>query len=147
HVSPLNPDVVVIQVGINDLKTIALFPERKDSIIEACKINIKEIVKTSKDTGAAVIVMTIFPAGEVPLERKLFWSDEIGQAIEDVNNYIATLADEETVVFDPFRDLADEQGKMLKKYSLDELHLNEQGYRFLNQKLAALITGIELKQK
>ncbi|NJK68936.1 MAG: hypothetical protein HC789_06100 [Microcoleus sp. CSU_2_2] len=41
---------------------------------------------------------TIFPVGEVPLERKPFWSDEISRAIKEVNAYIATLAGEKTLV-------------------------------------------------
>ncbi|MBN2394056.1 MAG: SGNH/GDSL hydrolase family protein, partial [Anaerolineae bacterium] len=44
HVAPLNPDIVIIQVGVNDLKTIPLFPEQKASITANCKANIAAIV-------------------------------------------------------------------------------------------------------
>jgi lysophospholipase L1-like esterase len=142
HVSPLKPKVVVIQVGINDLKTIALFPDRKESIMSNCRANIKRIVEESKQLGAVAIVTTIFPAGEVPLERKPFWSDEIDRAVKDTNAYIATLADEKTVVFDTFSLLADSQGKMLQKYRVDELHVNEQAYAALNEELGRLLNAI-----
>lgn len=143
HVRPLKPDVVIIQVGINDLKAIALFPERRKSIVTNCQANIKRMVEESKKLGAVVIVTTIFPAGDVPLERKPFWSDEISQTIKEMNAYIATLADEKTIVFDTFSILADSQGILLQKYRVNELHLNEQGYVILNKELVQLLNIIE----
>ncbi|MFM7426294.1 MAG: SGNH/GDSL hydrolase family protein [Elainella sp.] len=40
HVATLKPNLIVIQVGINDLKTIALFPERQTEIVASCKTHI-----------------------------------------------------------------------------------------------------------
>ena len=80
-IKPLRPEVILIQVGINDLKTIPLFPEDRQAIVADCEENIQRIVEKSTDLGARVILTTIFPAGEVPLERKLFWSDEVAVAI------------------------------------------------------------------
>ncbi|MDX2096662.1 MAG: GDSL-type esterase/lipase family protein [Leptolyngbyaceae cyanobacterium bins.59] len=139
HVRPLNPDIVIIQVGVNDLKTVALFPERRQTIVTNTKANIKRMVEESRSLGAVVILTTIFPAGEMPLQRKPFWSDAIGQAIQEVNAYIATLTDHKTLVFDAFSILANPQGVMLPKYRADELHLNEQGYEVLNQELVQFI--------
>jgi lysophospholipase L1-like esterase len=139
HVAPLNPDVVIIQVGINDLKTIPLFPNRQELIIANCKMNIKRIVEKSRAIGATVIVSTIFPSGAIPLERKPFWSEEIDQAIAQVNTYIASLAAEKVIVFDAFAILADERGQVPSAYTADALHLNEQGYAILNQKLKPIL--------
>jgi lysophospholipase L1-like esterase len=143
HVRSLKPDIVIIQVGINDLKTIALFPERKAAIIANCQANIKRMVDDSRKLGTVVIVTTVFPVGEVPLERKLFWSDQINPAIKEVNAYIGTLAEEKTIVFDAFAVLADEQGMVLKQYRADELHLNEKGYAALNQNLLPILMQME----
>jgi lysophospholipase L1-like esterase len=143
HVRPLKPNIVVIQVGVNDLKTIALFPERKQEIIANCQANIKRIVQETKNLGAVAIVTTILPVGEVPLERKFFWSDEIAVAIKEVNTYIATLANNKTIVFDTFPILADDRGMMSRKYSLDELHLNPQGYAVLNRELVKQIGKLD----
>jgi lysophospholipase L1-like esterase len=143
HVNPLKPDLVIIQVGVNDLKTIALFPERKQEIIANCQTNIKQIIQASRKLGAVVMVTTIFPAGEVPLERKPFWSDEIGLAIKEVNTYIKTLADDKTIVFDTYSLLADRHGLMLPQYRSDELHFNQQGYTILNQELARQLAKID----
>ncbi len=97
HVRPLKPNVVVVQVGINDLKTVALFPEHRKLIVANCQTNIKQIVEESRNLGAVVIITTIFPVGNVPLARKPFWSDEIDQTVKETNAYIATLADDKTI--------------------------------------------------
>ncbi len=143
HVSSLKPKIIIIQVGVNDLKTIALFPERRNAIVANCQANIKRIVDESRNLGAVVIVTTIFPVGEVPLERKPFWSDDISRAIKEVNAYIATLAEEKIIVFDTFPILGDIQGMILPKYSSDELHLNAQGYEILNQNLSQILNTME----
>ncbi len=139
HVRPLKPDVVIIQVGINDLKTVALFPLDKKEIVDDCKKNIRQIVEESRKLGAIVIVSTIIPAGKVPLARRPFWSDDIAQAVAETNAYIATLADDKTIVFDAFSLIADSKGLMLQQYRVDELHLNQQGYTVLNQALVDII--------
>lgn len=141
HIRPLEPDVVVIQVGINDLKAIALFPERKGDIIDNCKANIQQIVAESKKLGAVVILSTVFPVGEVPWERRPFWSDEIDAAVQEVNGYLFTLADDQVKVFDTFQVLADSQGLMLPNYSKDELHLNTEGYIALNRELMRMLVA------
>ncbi|WP_414618884.1 SGNH/GDSL hydrolase family protein [Calothrix sp. CCY 0018] len=143
HINSLQPNIVIIQVGVNDLKTIALFPERKDSIIANCRNNIKRIVDESKSLGAVVILTTIFPVGEVPIQRKPFWSDDIESAVNEVNTYIATLAEDKVVIFDAFSILADNQGMMLQEYASDELHLNDQGYEILNKELVQRLDKIK----
>lgn len=135
HVRPLQPKVVIVQIGINDLKTIALFPDRKAEIIANCRSNIEQIVRESNNLGAIVILTTIFPVGNVPLQRKPFWSDEIAQAIKEMNRDLATLANDRVIVFDAFSILTDSQGKLRSNYQIDELHLNQQGYSMLNQAL------------
>lgn len=140
HVRPLQPDVVLIQVCINDLKAIGLFPNRQDEIVANCKVNIQQMVEASTAIGATVILTTIFPVGTVPLERQPFWSDAIGEAVEEVNDYLLTLADEQVIVLDTVSVLADSRGQLLPEYSRDELHLNAQGYVVLNNELARLLS-------
>jgi GDSL-like Lipase/Acylhydrolase family len=66
HVRSLKPNIVIVQVGINDLKTVALFPGRRTAIVAACQANIRQIVAAARQLGAVVIVTTIFPTGDVP---------------------------------------------------------------------------------
>ena len=141
HLVPVHPQIVILQVGVNDLKTIPLFPDRKAAIIADCKENIRQIIQRSTELGAMVIVSTIFPVGNPPVERQPFWSADISAAIEEVNQYIHSLSQAKVIVFDVDSILAD-GGQLKPKYALDELHLNEQGYQSLNEELTRIWLGI-----
>ena len=143
HVKPLQPQLIVVQVGINDLKTIPLFPERKESIIRNCEENIQQIVRWSIDMGAEVVLTTIFPIGEVTMERKPFWSNDVAVAVETVNEYIHSLAGEDVVVFDAFAVLVGDDGAIDPEYSQDLLHLNVAGYARLNSELVKTLRRLK----
>lgn len=143
HILPLEPDIVIIQVGINDLKTIPLFPDEKDVIVANCKDNIEEIVTRSTEMGATVILATIFPVGKPPLERRLFWSGEVTEAIEEVNGFIRSMAGKHVIVMDTYAILVAENGMINSEYSQDMLHLSDEGYQRLNVDLERLLNDLQ----
>jgi lysophospholipase L1-like esterase len=143
HILPLQPDVIILQVGINDLKTIPLFPGRKAEIISNCKENIRQIVEKSLDENAVVVLTTIFPIGEIPLQRRLVWSDDIDHARVDVNEYIKGLAASNVVIFDAATLLTGPSGKIEPAYSYDTLHLTPAGYDVLNLELKQLLETLQ----
>lgn len=142
HVAPLLPNVLVLQVGINDLKTIPLFPEHEQRIIENCKTNIRQIVDLSVANGADVIVVTIFPLGQLPLERRIFWSDRVAIDIRDVNQFLVSLQSEHVKILDSAAILANQDGIVNPIYSRDFLHLNGSGYEALNQELRNVLSQL-----
>jgi lysophospholipase L1-like esterase len=147
HVAPLRPQILVVQVGINDLmKTIPLFPERRAVIVARCQENVHQIVSRATELGATVILTTIFPLAEVPLERRPFWSGEVALAIEELNVYIRSLAGENVFVLDAFAILADDSGLARTAYSRDFLHLNATGYDALNDALAHVLMALQDRQ-
>jgi lysophospholipase L1-like esterase len=141
HVLPLHPKIIIVQVGINELKTIPLFPHRKDAIISNCKANIQQIVARSVNSGATVILTTIFPIGPVPLTRQLFWSPAIAQAVLEVNAYISSLKANNILILDAYSLLV-EKGQVKSNYVRDTLHLNERGYKVLNQELTKILSTL-----
>lgn len=143
HIRPLQPDIVVLQLGINDLKTIGLFPEKKPEIMANCRENIREIVKKTQDLGAVVIITTIFPFGDIPITRKPLWSDDIFPAVQEINAYIDSLGDEGIIIFDTFSLLADDRGMMPSADRIDELHYNQGAYQKINQELTELFKTID----
>ncbi len=142
HIQPLLPDILVVQVCINDLKTIPLFPELKRSIIVSCKDNIQQITERASEQGATVILSTVFPIGQFPIERKLFWSEDIPLAVNEVNSFIKSLEGDQVVVFDAFALLADESGQLQEEFNRDELHLNLAGYDKINQEFVELVKSL-----
>jgi lysophospholipase L1-like esterase len=144
HVKSLEPDVVIIQVCINDLKTIPLFPGRKQEIILNCETNIQKIIQDSLEIEALVIVTTVFPPTEkVPLARQIVWSDEIYKAVNEVNAFILGLSSEKVIVFDAAIILSNNEEKTKPEYSYDLLHLNYAGYQALNLELVKVIEQIK----
>jgi hypothetical protein len=121
HIAPIHPKVLVIQVGINDLKAIPLFPERKQEIIANCKLHIQQLVERATAQGMLVILTTIFPVGDVPFERKLFWSADVEQAINEVNIFLQTLQSSQVVILDSYSLLA-EDGTTQADFAQDTLH-------------------------
>ncbi|MDB6016883.1 MAG: lipase/acylhydrolase, GDSL-like [Pedosphaera sp.] len=83
------PDVVVLQVGINDLKTIGVVPQVAGAIQEQCTANISEIIHLCRQHNAGVVLTLIIPSGKVSFPRRLVWSDKIETAVDDVNGKLA----------------------------------------------------------
>lgn len=139
HLRSLQPQVIILQVGINDLKTIPLFPERKEAIIFACEDNIRRIVQRANGLGATVILTTVFPIGEVPLERRPFWSGDVETGIRRVNEYIHTLASSRVIILDTHDILTGDDGRIRPEYSADLLHITPAGYIALNEALVRIL--------
>ncbi len=146
HLLPLDADFVIIQVGINDLTSIPLFPDSKKYIIRMVKENISWIVAEVAETNSqnqTVILTTIFPTGDIPLIRQPFWSSDIEDAIVEVNQHIATLAGENVIIMDSYGLLVDDNGRLLDQFTHDELHLSTAGYTHLNKNLTQLLQEME----
>lgn len=138
HILPLHPNIIVVQVGINDLKTIPLFPKQKATIISNCKTNIHKIVARAVKQDATVILTTIFPIGPVPLIRQPFWSPDVAKAVEDVNAYLYSLKAKNVLILDAYSLLVEEQ-HVKSQYIYDTLHINPRGYQVLNQELKKML--------
>lgn len=147
HISPLQANILVLQVGINDLKTIPLFPHLKDKIVAQCQANIEQIVRKARKQNTVVIVSTIFPVGKLPLSRRLFWSRDAERAIDEVNRFIQHLAAQDVTIFDSRSILADDRPRVKDEYSLDFLHLNETGYQALNRELVLLLQDVAARER
>lgn len=143
HVADLEPDVVMVQAGINDVKAIPLFPARASDIIHQCKQNISEIAASSLQLGAKVVVIPVIPAGSsIPLARVPFWSRDVDQAVEACNEGIRHLASDRVVVFDPLPFITGANGRVYPHFQRDFLHLNSAGYEVLNRELKAALTAL-----
>ncbi len=144
HITPLQPDVIILQVCINDLKTIPLFPARKAEIVTNCKSNIEQIIQRSTELNASVILTTVFPtSGNVPPARRLVWSEDIYSAIEEVNEFILSYENEKVIVFDTASLLSNDNGNTKEKFVYDLLHLNTAGYEAINPELVKILESLK----
>ncbi len=134
----LNPHMVVLQVGINDLKGIGSFPHRKQEILEDCQANLERILNRLASEPVHVVVLTIFPVGPVPLARRPVWSDETLNAVETVNRWLRARQGARLTVVDcdPFFAV---EGRMSAPYARDAFHLTAAGYETLNSKIGPIL--------
>ncbi|MGQ9926990.1 MAG: SGNH/GDSL hydrolase family protein [Chloroflexaceae bacterium] len=140
HVAPLRPDTLIVQVGINDLKTLPVFPEYRETIIRNCKANLQTIVDLALEAGVReVILTTVFFPGPLPIEKRFLWGDVVTEAVKEVNTHLQSLAGDRVVLFDSARILSEGSGSTLARYSSDYLHLNADRYAMLNRELAPML--------
>jgi lysophospholipase L1-like esterase len=143
HVAYLKPDIIILQIGVNDCTLLPLPPKTTRDVIKNCKENIGLIVENAQEIGATVIVSTIFPLGEGGFSLLQKWTSpkvsEITGCLDEVNMYIRSLNKHQNViVFDAYAEL-EENGVVKPEYSEDLLHINARGYELLNKKLIMVI--------
>ena len=139
HVAPLDPDIVIIQMGINDLVGIPLPMWSRTQVVERVQSNIAQTVTSAHADNATVIITTIFPVGGIPIHQYFVWSGDVLPALDEVNEYIRSLEAENVVVFDSYQLLVDENGRTQKPYRDDFMHINTAGYDKLNSELMPVV--------
>ena len=137
----LKPAIAVLQVGINDLKTIGVWPERKDDIIHSCRENINTIVDQMTEHNIQTVVLTVFPPGPVGLLRKLVWSSDIHRGVEQINQMIRELQGQGITVVDCDPILVSDH-EIKPEYALGTLHLTPAGYEALNSLLRPVLNEL-----
>ena len=142
HVASLSPQIVVVQVGVNDLRDFGAFPNQSQNIVNNSKQNIQKIVdRLTQELKATVILTTIFPTSVLSQSMRAYWSEDADRAIIEINQFIKSLKSDRVIILDAAALLADESGKVRPIYSRDLLHLNEQGYAMLNEELLKILTN------
>ena len=133
-----HPKVVVIQLGINDLKLIGARPDLREAVIRNCVSNVSTIARQSEQAGARVILTAIWPAGKVGLIRWFVWNSGVNSAVAETNLRLQRIlqADTNIVFTDIFAEMirGHTSSERQKLYS-DTLHLNEAAYEQLTSLL------------
>jgi peptidoglycan/LPS O-acetylase OafA/YrhL/lysophospholipase L1-like esterase len=141
-----HPKIVVVQVGINDLKLIGVRPQWREMIVSNCVSNILSIVDSSKQAGAHVMVTAIWPAGRPGLMRRFVWNEEVNAAVAETNLRLqhALVGESNAALVDLFgemtKGLPDSE---VENLYADTLHLKPGAYAQLTPWLAKeLPTGM-----
>ena len=141
-VVPLRPAVVVLEAGVNDLKAIAQFPQRRAEIVGDCEANLHRIIEACRKAGATVVVVSVFGIGNVAPWRRPLWSDDVAVAVREVNAFLEGQVGDRVVLFDSNAILDDGHGALRPAYQIDYLHLTEAGYDALNGGLVSLLRSL-----
>lgn len=133
----VRPELVVLQAGMNDMKTIGALPDAARDIEASCLANLIALVELCRASGARVVLVPILPAARPSLARRLVWSAEIDAARLRVNAALRTrfsgaagvrVLDEHLLRADTAADYR------------DTLHFRPEGYQKLE---AATLRAIE----
>ncbi|MDQ8203249.1 GDSL-type esterase/lipase family protein [Pelagicoccus sp. SDUM812003] len=140
----LDPDLVIMQMGDNDLKAMAMMPERKSEIEQQTYQNILQIARAIRNSGAEALITTIFPPAPIELLRTPLWSDEVNPAIDALNERLLALDEPAITVVDC--DVFLRQGDYIKpEFAIDTLHMKPVGYQALNEGLEETVKGLLAK--
>jgi lysophospholipase L1-like esterase len=132
----VKPEIVVLQAGVNDLKTLGVLPERARETEARCLANLAALVELCRARGARVVVVPILPTASPSLLRRLVWSSEIEPARLRINTALrqrfanapgVSLLDEQVLAPDTAGDYR------------DTLHFSAQGYAKLEAATLAAI--------
>ncbi len=136
-----DPDLVVLQIGINDLKGIGVFSEERDAIREGLWMNLRGVINRLQAAEVPVLVLTIFPVGPISLLRRPIWSHETFSAIQAINSRIRELRMPGLWTFDCDSVLS-RDGRMRSEYVVDDFHMNAEGYAALTRQVSPVIREI-----
>jgi lysophospholipase L1-like esterase len=142
----LQPAVVVLQAGINDLKAIPVLGDAGAEIPKNCQANLDEIVARLRKAGIDVVLVSILPAGPIEISRRPVWSESVRDATTTVNSRLsrAPRAGVDFVDADSALAASDSSNRLIlrSEYAADALHLNDAGYRELNSLVAPVLTRL-----
>lgn len=134
------PDVVVLQLGINDLVAIGVLPGRREEIVRQCARNLRHFVDALLARGVRTILVTVIPPARPPLWRLPFWNGAIGAEAQALNRHWLSVPRSPLLqVVDSRALLQDAEGRWHDGVNADTLHLTRDGYARLNAAIRPLL--------
>jgi lysophospholipase L1-like esterase len=133
---PLRPDVVVVQMGVNDLVELTRRSPDRERLVMAVRAAIASVVTDARALRAQVILTTIFPLARGPYAGRA-----VQEAIMAINQGLASLVAPEVQLLDTAAVLCGPDGYVRDSYADDEVHLSAAGYAALNAALTPLLPG------
>ena len=123
----LNPDIVVILAGINDIAE-----NTGPSSIKMITDNITSMAKLAKSHNINVILSSILPAYDFPWRPKIKPHYKILKINETLQEYAIKNGH---LYLDYFSNLHDGNNGLIKKYGIDPVHPNKDGYIIMSKLL------------
>lgn len=130
----LSPDLVLIQIGMNDLTLAATRGiNDPDKVIVRMKSNINHVVEKLLEQNIEVVLTPVLPARPLSIGRRIFWRNELDSRVSDTNEFLKSLAEKHSLRWiDLLKPLHDENGDLRVGWYADALHLVEDKYSELN---------------
>ena len=75
------PELVIVEVGINELKVIGFDKTLAKSITENYYRNIEAMISLCAENDIQMILINVFPVGKIELLRRLVWNSSVNETI------------------------------------------------------------------
>jgi len=138
----LQPDVVILQSGINDLLVMNVAPDFEQAIVHQCDNNLKFFVETLTKRSIEVILLSIIPPAPIKRHwiRSSQWHKDLLQKIEQINHYWLNLSPVKHLhIIDTVRVFQGKNEQWHKDVYRDLLHLTPTAYKFLNEAITEVL--------
>ncbi len=124
----LKPNVVVMQIGTNDLQVLGLIKEKTVENIATLITSIRQELPKIQ-----ILLLSLYPVNETTdkLVNKFIVGPRKNTDIQWINDHIRTFKGVEFV--DVYPSLLDEDGQLKMQYSKEGLHLSLAGYSVVTE--------------
>lgn len=133
-----NPSKVILLIGINDLRNGKDVGETAD--------NIKTIIEKIKENrkNAEIYVQSVYPINRDMMGEEVskFGASATNDKIKELNKKIKQICKEQDVEYINMYDkLIDEKGNLKEEYSVEGLHVSDEGYEYITTILKKYINS------
>ena len=143
YLETATPSLVILEVGINDLKIIGLDKDLTSSITDQYYGNIESIIQICRNKNIRMVLINIFPVGKIELSRRLFWNKAVNETILSTNQRLRSYCDNiQVYCFDAYSILSENEVTVDTEYQSDFMHINNRGYEVLSRELKEQIINI-----
>lgn len=137
------PSLVILEVGINDLKIIGLDASLSGAITQQYLENIELMIHLCRERNIRMILISIFNGGKIELPRRFIWNSAVGEAINTANRALRSYSDDEVIFYFNANDILTDNGSTVRpEYQEDFLHINAEGYKALSCSLQELVNKV-----
>jgi len=137
------PSLVILEVGINDLKLIGLDKDLVSSITGQFYRNIESMIQVCREKNIKMILINVFPVGKIEFARRLVWNKTVNETVKNVNLRLESYCDDDLIYcFDAYSILSDNGEVVNPEYQSDFLHINDKGYAALSNELKEQLNKI-----
>jgi len=138
----LDPDWVVVQVGVNDVVASRLvFGKARQKILDDIPANLENTLKIIARSGARVILIPVIPDISCDIFRLLLWQGSLESSVKKVNTQLQTMDGLNVITLDTVQWFTVD-GQWRKEFARDALHWNTKAYDALQ---TAVLNIIERK--
>jgi lysophospholipase L1-like esterase len=142
HVAPVEPDVVVVQAGANDLMGWLLFSDQQ-GVLTRYRENIAAIIADTIALGATPVLTTVFATGPRGLGDHLTAPGSVQAGVVAANELLGGLAAELGVtLINTNAVLTNADGQLRPEFVRDTWHLSPAAYVALNEQLVRVLKQI-----